>query len=71
MKREFRDYDDDFNEADEGADDMNLIREGDEQQNLRTIQFYLFTQFERIKSPQSPSFLQNMLHRIDKNKVHV
>ena len=32
MKREFRDYDDDdFNETDEEADDMNLIREGDEQ----------------------------------------
>ena len=42
MKREFRDYDDDdFNETDEEADDMNLIREGDEQ-SLRTtyIQYH-------------------------------
>ena len=40
MKREFRDYDDDddFNETDEEADDMNLIREGDEQ-SLRTTTY--------------------------------
>ena len=42
MKREFRDYDDDdFNETDEEADDMNLIREGDEQSLSTTyIQYH-------------------------------
>ena len=42
MKREFRDYDDDdFNETDEEADDMNLIREGDEQSPRTTyIQYH-------------------------------